>query len=116
MTKTTSYKMSKISSERMLELEKILKECISKKKPFTEIAKKYKLEESLYLLYAYKMPIDSINNELIWYDTNKVNPILFINSLMEKYGVTKDEVIIRVQEIRRINKYNESINIKKKKI
>ena len=55
MNKTVKYKMNKLSAERMIKLEDYLKEEIIKNdKSFLSVIRKFPLEESLYLMYAYK--------------------------------------------------------------
>ena len=108
MNNTVNYKMSKISVERMMELEDYLKDVVLKNdKSFREVTRNIKLEESLYLLYACKMPIGNITDAINWYDVNECNPTTFLNSLCDTYGVTKEDAIKRIQSVRKIITYKE---------
>ena len=116
MNKTVKYKMNKLSTERMIKLEEYLKEEIIKNdKSFMSVIRKFPLEESLYLMYAYKMPLESIIDAVNWYDVNKCNPVTFLESLCETYYVTREDVIKRVQSVRRIMAYKENVKTKTKK-
>ena len=77
-------------------------------------------EDTKYLVNATIMPIDEIKEYINYYDTNKCNPINFINEIINKYlnGNKEDKnlVIERIQDVRRITKYEkEQINNKVKK-
>lgn len=116
MNKTVKYKMNKLSAERMIKLEDYLKEEIIKnEKSFMSVISKFPFEESLYLMYAYKMPLESIIDAVNWYDVNKCNPVAFVESLCETYYVTREDVIKRVQSVRRIMAYKENVKTKTKK-
>ena len=77
-------------------------------------------EDTKYLVNATIMPIDEIKEYINYYDTNKCNPINFINEIFNKYlnGNKEDKnlVIERIQDVRRITKYEkEQTNNKVKK-
>lgn len=77
-------------------------------------------EDTKYLVNATIMPIDEIKEYINYYDTNKCNPINFINEIINKYlnGNKEDKnlVIERIQDVRRITKYEkEQTNNKVKK-
>lgn len=77
-------------------------------------------EDTKYLVNAAIMPIDEIKEYINYYDTNKCNPINFINEIINKYlnGNKEDKnlVIERIQDVRRITKYEkEQTNNKVKK-
>ena len=77
-------------------------------------------EDTKYLVNATIMPIEEIKEYINYYDTNKCNPINFINEIINKYlnGNKEDKnlVIERIQDVRRITKYEkEQTNNKVKK-
>lgn len=77
-------------------------------------------EDTKYLVNAAIMPIDEIKEYINYYDTNKCNPINFINEIINKYlnGNKEDKnlVIERIQDVRRIIKHEkEQTNNKVKK-
>lgn len=77
-------------------------------------------EDTKYLVNATIMPIDEIKEYINYYDINKCNPINFINEIINKYlnGNKEDKnlVIERIQDVRRITKYEkEQTNNKVKK-
>lgn len=116
MNKTVKYKMNKLSAERMIKLEDYLKEEIIKnEKSFMSVISKFPFEESMYLMCAYKMPLESIIDAVNWYDVNKCNPVVFVETLCETYYVTREDVIKRVQSVRRIMAYKENVKTKTKK-
>jgi len=76
--------------------------------------------DSGYLYDAYVMPREEIEMALEVYDSsnlfNKNDEILFIDSLVNKYDVTRSEIIKRIRDVRRINALeNGNIRVKKRK-
>lgn len=114
-----------IQSRRYIELEGYLKTILLEKKTIRELTlilfeKFDNLEDIEYLIDAYILPIEEINEELHYYDSqsilNKPDEIQFIQKLSDKYGVDRSKIIKRIKDIRRINNIKESDSkIKKKK-
>lgn len=84
-------------------------------------------EVFVYLFRATIMPLNEIKEDIHLYDTNSLNPILFVNGLMEKYfeiteyddksvvKYAKNSIIERIREVRIITKYEENIKNNSKK-
>lgn len=80
-----------------------------------------------YLFRATIMPLNEIKDDIHLYDTNSLNPTLFVYGLMEKYfEITNDDdksvikyaqncIIERIREVRIITKYEENIKNNSKK-
>lgn len=80
-----------------------------------------------YLFRATIMPLNEIKEDIHLYDTNSLNPILFVNGLMEKYfeiteyddkkvvKYAQNSIIERIREVRIITKYEENIKNNSKK-
>ena len=73
-----------------------------------------------YLYDAYMMPREDIEKDLEMYDNsgflNKMDEMLFIDCLMNKYDVTRSEIIKRIRDIRRINEVEKDYTkVKKRK-
>ena len=116
MIKTNKIKMNKLPVERMIELEYFFKDkVITNEVTFIDICYNYKMEETLYLISAYKMPMDSINEQLNIYDRDKLNSVNFVNILAKRYSVSVIDVINRIHDIRKINLYLDKQNKKRLK-
>ena len=73
-----------------------------------------------YLFDAYLMPKEEIEKDIEIYDNssifNKIDELLFVDSLINKYDVTRSEIIKRIRDVRRINVFeNSNIKVKKRK-
>ncbi|MBQ9072736.1 MAG: hypothetical protein IJY25_06225 [Bacilli bacterium] len=77
----------------------------------TEYDEQLSLEDWEYFDFACMLPIEEIMEALNDYDNSspKLDELKFINSLAVKYNVSKYEIIRRIRDIRKINKFiNES--------
>ena len=98
---------NKILVNDMLVLEKHVDKygALHTRKSFAEYAKaNFKTEESAYLIRSFNMPLKEMLKVINDYDASKVKPdeIKLINDLAKKYGVTKEDIIKRVQDVRRV--------------
>lgn len=59
-----------------------------------------------YILEAYLMPFDEINKEIERYDNNRtrLDELLFIKELCDRYNVDRKAIIERIQNVRMINR------------
>lgn len=95
-------------------------------------------EDTKYLVNATIMPIEEIEEYINYYDTNKCNPVNFINEIIakyfgndinlrnsdreedkKKYKTDRNLVIERIQDVRRIVNYEKSLTnpkVKKKSL
>ncbi|MGN1378846.1 MAG: hypothetical protein ACI4XR_00370 [Bacilli bacterium] len=66
----------------------------------------YSLEETLYLVRAYNMPIRFITEDIKNYDNGKpyIDELAFVSELAINYNTNIDTIINRIREVRRINK------------
>jgi len=77
----------------------------------TEYDEQLSLEDWEYFDFACMLPIEEIMKELNNYDNShpKLDELKFVNSLTIKYNVSKYEIIRRIKDVRKINKFiNES--------
>lgn len=81
---------------------------------FIEIDKSLSLSELIYLVEAFKMPYQEILDFVNDYDSKRYNAVIFTNYLAEKYGVSRENIIKRVQDVRKISNYTKNINSTKK--
>lgn len=110
---------------RKMELEDYIKRHPLKEKSISDIivklfAKFSNIDDIEYLVDAYQMPIDEIEEALNQYDRHswldKPDEILFVKTLVEKYGVDRSKIIKRIQDVRRINSVkNAGFKVKKRK-
>ncbi len=83
---------------------------------FDEINKK----DIDYIKRIYLMPFDEIYLELKRYDEAcpRLDELVFVSDLMEKYNVSRKQLFERIYDVRRINgfsKINEKNKVKKRK-
>ena len=59
-----------------------------------------------YILEAYLMPFDEINKEIERYDNSRprLDALLFIKELCDRYNVDRKAIIERIQNVRMINR------------
>lgn len=59
-----------------------------------------------YILEAYLMPFDEINKEIERYDNSRprLDELLFIKELCDRYNVDRKAIIERIQNVRMINR------------
>lgn len=91
-----------ISIEKMLELEGCKKNTI----PLTN-----NIEELKYWIYSIKMPYEKIVKDIIRYDNSspKMDELKFINDLQIKYNQSKENIILRIQQVRKIMQYEQQL-------
>ena len=91
-----------ISVERKLEIELELKQ-----KEDIELNTKLSISEIVYYIEAIKMPYQEILDAIKWYDSKKayVDELELVQHLSQKYNVERDDIINRIQDVRRINNY-----------
>ncbi|MDD5865712.1 MAG: hypothetical protein PUD07_04465 [bacterium] len=95
---------------RKIELEKDLENLIEMNYTEDELylyfLHNYSLEESLYLIRAYNLPIRLVMEDIKNYDNGKpyIDELLFVNELAIEYNTNIDTIIDRIKEVRRINK------------
>lgn len=116
---------TELKIRRYIELEEYLKKLLSEERTIRELSlilfeEIDDLDDIEYLMDAYFLPIEEIDNELKNYDSksllNKSDEIQFIQQLSDKYGVDRSKIIKRIKDIRRINKIKVTLSkIKKKK-
>lgn len=116
---------TELKIRRYIELEEYLKKLLSEERTIRELSlilfeEIDDLDDIEYLMDAYFLPIEEIDNELKNYDSksllNKSDEIQFIQQLSDKYGVDRSKIIKRIKDIRRINKIKVTFSkIKKKK-
>lgn len=100
-------KKKELSTKRKYELEQIIKST-----SINEVIdnNKLSLDELVYIVSAVKMPYQDVLKDIIDYDSNKDNPVNYSYNLAEKYNVSYDDAIKRVQDIKKISKYEMNIN------
>lgn len=93
-----------ISIERKLEIELELKQ-----KEDIELNNKLSIPELVYYIEAIKMPYQEMLDAIKWYDIAKpyIDELKFVRDLSQKYNVERDDIINRIQDVRRINNYIE---------
>lgn len=66
-----------------------------------------------YILEAYQMPIEQISRAIKMYDSSspKLDAVKFVDDLCERYGVDRETIVKRIQNVRRINKYLKENNM-----
>lgn len=116
-------KITKINIEdtnhSFMELEAIIKSADFTKMSMSQFIDVYKdnlnIEDVIYLVDAYLMPKEEIEEALAIYRNShpKMDEIKFIENLSKKYGVDKDTVIRRIQEVI-VVKGQKSTKIRKK--
>lgn len=59
------------------------------------------------------MPIEQISRAIKMYDSSspKLDAVKFVDDLCERYGVDRETIVKRIQNVRRINKYLKENNI-----
>ena len=99
----------KLSTERMIELEKYLQgEVVIEE--FDELDLKY-LED------AKRMPIIKMIKYIVFYNQNKgIDVADFIRSIEKELNVTKYDLIVRFDDVHAIRKYNNQNNKNSKRL
>ncbi len=99
----------KLSTERMIELEKYLHgEVVIEE--FDELDLKY-LED------AKRMPIIKMIKYIVFYNQNKgIDVADFIRSIEKELNVTKYELIVRFDDVNAIRRYNNKNNMDSKRL
>lgn len=93
----------KLTPLRMIELEKFLRN-------ETNITN-LDVNDSMYIESAKKMPFDEIISCIVYFKQNiNIDSVKYFQSIMEKFSVTRDELIIRLREVHAIRGYNNSHN------
>lgn len=106
--------------EKFIELEQFLKDNILKtvtiKEGLDSLLKLNTIEKN-YLILAYLLPKEEIEEAINLYDNTRprVDELLFVHSLSIKYNVDKNTIIKRIQQVRRIMRYEENLSKKSKK-
>lgn len=101
---------NKLTLEKMAYLELWLKNNDLTFRPFNEVVeilkKDFSYEEMLYLLEAYLMPFEEVNDLIKLYDTEKpkMDEIKFINDLGKSYNALPKTVISRIKHVRGVAK------------
>lgn len=101
---------NKLTLEKMAYLELWLKNNDLTFRPFNEVVeilkKDFSYEEMLYLLEAYLMPFEEVNDLIKLYDTKKpkMDEIKFINDLGKSYNALPKTVISRIKHVRGVAK------------
>ena len=73
-------------------------------------------EEKEYFEFAIKMPTSEIKTFIEFYDNSqpKYDELKFVSMLMTRYSESHDNIIKRIQQVRRIMKYEEKLEESKK--
>lgn len=101
---------NKLTLEKMAYLELWLKNNDLTFRPFNEVVeilkKDFSYEEMLYLLEAYLMPFEEVNDLIKLYDIKKpkMDEIKFINDLGKSYNALPKTVISRIKHVRGVAK------------
>lgn len=101
---------NKLTLEKMAYLELWLKNNDLTFRPFNEVVEilkeNFSYEEMLYLLEAYLMPFEEVNDLIKLYDTKKpkMDEIKFINDLGKSYNALPKTVISRIKHVRGVAK------------
>lgn len=101
---------NKLTLEKMAYLELWLKNNDLTFRPFNEVVeilkKDFNYEEMLYLLEAYLMPFEEVNDLIKLYDSKKpkMDEIKFINDLGKSYNALPKTVISRIKHARGVAK------------
>lgn len=101
---------NKLTLEKMAYLELWLKNNDLTFRPFNEVVeilkKDFNYEEMLYLLEAYLMPFEEVNDLIKLYDNKKpkMDEIKFINDLGKSYNALPKTVISRIKHVRGVAK------------
>ena len=102
----------KITIEALMEIENIIQQKqregtynINKLDNLFNSYKNRNSKETKAFALAVVMPIDEITAAIHEYDNSfsKIDELKFVKDLSEKYNVTKHDVILRIQHVRRIN-------------
>lgn len=104
-------KNSELSTKRKFKLEQTLNDIDDGE--FIKLDKSLSLMELEYLVKAIKMPYQDILEDINDYDSNRYNAVIFVNCLASKYSVSNNDVLERVQDVRRISNYKKSIDSEK---
>ena len=102
---------NELTTKRKYELEQTIE---SNNDEFIEIDKSLSLSELIYLVEAFKMPYQEILDFVNDYDSKRYNSVIFADYLAEKYGVSRENIIKRVQDVRKISNYTKNIKSTKK--
>lgn len=94
-----------IAVERKVEIEFELNQ-----KEDIELNNKLSILELVYYIEAIKMPYQEILDAIEWYDSNKIDAVKFVNELIQKYNVDRDDIIKRIQDVRAIKKHLDAKN------
>ena len=97
---------NELTTKRKYELEQTIE---SNNDEFIEIDKSLSLSELIYLVEAFKMPYQEILDFVNDYDSKRYNAVIFADYLAEKYGVSRENIIKRVQDVRKISNYTKNI-------
>ena len=107
------------TNHSFMELETIIKSADFTKISMSEFIDMYKdnlnIEDIIYLVDAYLMPKNEIEEALTIYRNNKpkMDELKFVEDLSKKYGVDIDTIIRRIQEVIVVKGQN-STKIRKK--
>ena len=113
----------KLEIKRFIELENYLSNALNSFVDINSFMKQasyvFKKKEDLdYLYLAFKMPLNEVNTLLSFYDSFSffLNPdeLIFVDDLINKFKVSKKDVLKRVSQVRKIH-YFKNISIKKRK-
>ena len=95
-----------ITIERKIEIELELKKIFLEQKEEIELNNKLSMSELVYYIEAIKMPCQEILDALKLNDSSTtVDSIKLVKEMSQKYNVDIDDIINRIQDIRRINLY-----------
>lgn len=100
---------------RKSEMEEQL-EGIKSKSVLKLVNEGYSLEEISYLCRAILMPLKEISEYIEIYDNSrpKIDELIFVNNLCNKYHVDQKTLTARIREIRRINKFRKENEVPKR--
>lgn len=76
----------------------------------------FDMADVIYLIDAYRMPRSEITSVIESYDNSrpKANELLLVDNLASQYGVDRNTVVRRIQEVRIVNRKEKAINKGKK--
>ena len=111
-----------LNVKEMIEIEKWLKENKNKTKTLTEYLEIFfqmTEEQREYLIMAQMMPLEEIQESLEYYDgckiPIKIDELLFVDNLANKYGIERKLIIKRIKQVRMINIQQKTQNNTKKR-
>lgn len=104
------------------EIEKWIEETdlqnTSSKELLQMFVEEFDITDIIYLIDAYRMPKNEIEEALDIYDNSKIplDEISFVNHLATKYSVDIATIIRRIQEVRYIKKVEKKSILEEKKV